>query len=169
MLKSLIISFCVLFVAASCLKSSKSECPYSNVSVTVPPSELEALATFLDTNNLEATQDPAGYFYNIVTPGTGTDSLGLCSVVRIKYRGTFTNGVEFDKQTEAVDFVLGRFIEGWKKGMQKIKKGGKMKLYVPPSLGYGSQDLKDDTGKVIIPRNSILLFDIELIDYTPAN
>jgi FKBP-type peptidyl-prolyl cis-trans isomerase len=38
-----------------------------------------------------------------------------------------------------------------------------MTLYVPPYLGYGSQPLKDPSGNVIIPGNSILIFDIELV------
>jgi FKBP-type peptidyl-prolyl cis-trans isomerase FkpA len=44
-----------------------------------------------------------------------------------------------------------------------IKPGGKMRIYVPPRLGYGSQDLKDASGNVVVPGNSILIFEVELV------
>lgn len=53
---------------------------------------------------------------------------------------------------------------GWQKGLPYIKGGGKIKLYIPPSLGYGAKDVKDDMGNVIIPANSILVFSLELTD-----
>jgi FKBP-type peptidyl-prolyl cis-trans isomerase FkpA len=61
-------------------------------------------------------------------------------------------------------FVLGTLIDGWKIGVPLIKKGGQIRLYIPPSLGYGSSDVRDNQGRVIIPGNSILIFDITLID-----
>jgi FKBP-type peptidyl-prolyl cis-trans isomerase FkpA len=38
-------------------------------------------------------------------------------------------------------------------------------LYIPPTLGYGSREIKDNLGNVIIPANSILIFDIELLNF----
>ena len=44
-----------------------------------------------------------------------------------------------------------------------LRAGGKMHLYIPPSLGYGPFDIKDDQGNVIIPANSILIFEVDLL------
>ncbi len=44
----------------------------------------------------------------------------------------------------------------------ELKKGGKIKLYVPPQLAYG------DDGRPGIPPSSTLIFDVELLDIKPA-
>jgi FKBP-type peptidyl-prolyl cis-trans isomerase FkpA len=51
-----------------------------------------------------------------------------------------------------------QLIEGWKIGLPLLKKGGHIKLYVPPSLGYGPSPNRN------IPGNSVLIFDIRLVD-----
>jgi FKBP-type peptidyl-prolyl cis-trans isomerase FkpA len=56
-------------------------------------------------------------------------------------------------------------IEGWKIGLPLIQKSGKIKLYIPPSLGYGASDIKDNNGVVVIPANSMLIFDVSLVDF----
>ena len=58
---------------------------------------------------------------------------------------------------------LGELIPGWQKGIPLIKKGGEVKLYIPPSLGYGSQNVTSG-GVVVVPANSILIFDVQLAD-----
>ncbi len=71
----------------------------------------------------------------------------------------FTNGNVFDKSTAPVAYSLLNLITGWKNGLPLIKKGGKIKLYIPPALGYGQNQYQS------IPGNSILIFDIDLLDY----
>ena len=82
----------------------------------------------------------------------------------INYTGLLSNGHKFD-EGKNVAFTLGSLMEGWKKGLPLIQKGGKIKLYIPPSLGYGSSDIKDNNGAVVIPANSMLIFDISLLDF----
>jgi FKBP-type peptidyl-prolyl cis-trans isomerase FkpA len=84
-------------------------------------------------------------------------------VVTTGYIGKFTSGSVFDQQT-SFTYQLGSLIEGWKKGLPLIGKSGSITLYIPPSLGYGAVDVKDGQGHVVIPANSILIFDIDLID-----
>jgi FKBP-type peptidyl-prolyl cis-trans isomerase FkpA len=77
--------------------------------------------------------------------------------VRIAYTGQLTDGTEFDKNLNA-SFALSNLIKGWQQAMPLIGEGGFIKMYLPPSLGYGSVD------KGNIPANSILIFDVELMD-----
>lgn len=83
--------------------------------------------------------------------------------VTVNYVGTLTNGQKFDSsydRNEPFTFVLGagEVIAGWDQGVSGMKVGGKRKLTIPPSLGYGSADLGT------IPPNSTLVFEVELLD-----
>jgi FKBP-type peptidyl-prolyl cis-trans isomerase FkpA len=78
------------------------------------------------------------------------------------------NDTTFDQQNNVV-FVLGSLIEGWKKAIPLLRKGGEMNMYIPPSLGYGGTDMKNNAGVVIIPKNSILIFNVKLTDYSAGN
>jgi FKBP-type peptidyl-prolyl cis-trans isomerase FkpA len=169
MFRFLLGALCLAVLAASCLKSEDNRgCPYTPTTVTAPESEQTALAAYLDSNDIQAIKHPSGFYYQILNPGTGTDSMGLCSQIQVTYTGRFVNDTIFDKQTNVV-FVLGELIEGWKKAIPLLKKGGEMKLYVPPTLGYGHQDTKNQNGVVVIPKSSVLKFDLKLVDYTKAN
>jgi len=75
--------------------------------------------------------------------------------------GKKTKFVGTDDSGEPLVFTLGRnsVVRGWNRGLQGMKVGGKRWLGIPPALGYGERGLK---GKV--PPNSILWFDIELLN-----
>lgn len=123
---------------------------------------LEASAKFLTEikNKAGVVSLPSGLIYEIVQPGAGdfpkpTDS------VKVHYTGKLIDGSVFDSSVqrgEPAEFPLDQVVPGWTEGLQKINKGGKIKLYVPPHLAYG------DDGRPGIPPASTLIFDIELID-----
>jgi FKBP-type peptidyl-prolyl cis-trans isomerase FkpA len=165
MLKNVLFVLCVTIVGVSCLKSNERSCAYPQINVTAPQAEQDSIVAYLDSNNIQAEHHPAGFYYKIINPGTGTDTMLLCSEILIDYQGRLKNGQEFDKGTD-VYLVLGALIEGWKKGLPLIKKGGEITLFIPPSLGYGSQDYKNSDGVVVIPGKSMLIFNIKLKDYT---
>lgn len=66
----------------------------------------------------------------------------------------------YDKD-EPIEFPLNRVIRGWTEGLQLVGKGGKIKLWIPAELAYGSSD----NGR--IGPNEALEFEVELIDVTP--
>lgn len=165
MIKSVLCLVCIVILSAGCLKH-ESGCSYSPASIVAPAAEQKTLTDYLAANQIVATKDSSGMYYQVITPGSANISPVLCSQIQIKYSGKLINGTVFDHNDNAF-FVLGSLIEGWKRGIPLIQKGGQIRLYIPPTLGYGSSDIKDNTtGQVVIPGNSILIFDITLIDYT---
>jgi len=82
--------------------------------------------------------------------------------VTVNYIGTLTNGTKFDSsydRNQPFTFRIGagQVIAGWEQGVPGMRVGGKRRLTIPPSLGYGNQA----TGP--IPANSTLVFEIELV------
>jgi len=159
------ISLCLLAVlvfATGCFKNNNT-CSYTENNIVAPASEVTALENYLFSNGItSAVKHPAGFYYEVVNAGTGIKP-ALCSIVNVAYTGKLTNGNTFDSQT-SLSFQLGALIEGWRKGLPLIQKGGTIKLYIPPSLGYGAVDVKDNQGNVVVPANSILVFDINLLE-----
>jgi peptidyl-prolyl cis-trans isomerase A (cyclophilin A) len=89
--------------------------------------------------------------------------------VKVHYVGTLTTGTEFDssrKHGEPFDFQLGagEVIKGWDQGVAGMKVGGKRRLTVPASLGYGSRGAPP-----VIPANATLVFEIELLEVTKGS
>lgn len=107
-----------------------------------------------------------------VTVGTGAEA-APGSEVSVLYVGQLTDGTIFDSSAahnnEPLTFVLGNegMIAGFQIGVNGMKEGGERLIAIPPSLGYGAQDIKDTSGKVIIPANSTIIFDVRLVKVTP--
>ncbi len=110
-----------------------------------------------------------------VTVGTGATATPG-SEVAVLYIGKLADGTVFDSSAahgnQPLTFQLGApgLIPGFQVGVNGMKEGGERLIAIPPALGYGDQDVKDDTGKVIIPANSTLIFDIKLekVSVAPA-
>lgn len=93
--------------------------------------------------------------------------------VFVNYVGTLTDGKKFDSSYDngaPIDFILGtgRVIKGWDQGILGMKVGEKKHLVIPPELGYGPQAIPDRNGGVLIPANSTLVFDVELVSIQKA-
>jgi FKBP-type peptidyl-prolyl cis-trans isomerase len=114
--------------------------------------------------NKAVVELPSGLRYEIVAPGSGPAPKPT-ETVKVHYTGKLLDGSTFDssvERKEPAEFQLDQVIPGWTEGLQKLSKGGKIKLYVPPHLAYG------DDGRPGIPPGSTLVFDVELLDIKPA-
>lgn len=152
MKKILLIGLLPLIIMGGCKKEEEKPCP--EVSANVPPSEVTNLRAYIQSNNITAQEDSRGFFYRIEAAGGGAKP-NPCSNLRVDYSGRLTTGGEFDKGTN-VAFSLSGLITGWRMGLPLIGAGGRIILYLPPSLGYGN------TTAGTIPPNSILIFTIDL-------
>ncbi len=90
-------------------------------------------------------------------------------VIVINYLGKLANGTEFDssyKRGQPFVFTVGvgQVIKGWDEGLIGAKSGDKKTLTITPDKGYGDEEIKGQDGKVIIPKNSTLIFDVEVVD-----
>jgi FKBP-type peptidyl-prolyl cis-trans isomerase len=107
---------------------------------------------------------PDGLQYTILTEGTGTMP-GASDVVSVNYRGTLTDGTEFDssyKRGQPAQFPVNGVIRGWTEALQLMKTGSKWKLFIPSELAYG------ENGQRTIPPNSVLVFEVELLSMQPG-
>lgn len=101
----------------------------------------------------------SGLQYKITRQGKGKRPTAN-AIVTVHYTGKLTNGKIFDRSMDRgkpVELPLDQVIPGWTEGLQLLNEGSKATLYIPSKLGYGAQEL------AMIPANSILIFDVELI------
>jgi FKBP-type peptidyl-prolyl cis-trans isomerase FkpA len=118
----------------------------------------DIILKYIAENNLNATATGSGLYYVIDELGTG-DGCNANSSVKVAYKGYFTDGNIFDQSAASgVTFSLKQVIQGWTEGIPYFKEGGHGILLVPSALGYGTD------GNSGIPENSVLIFDVELIE-----
>lgn len=111
---------------------------------------------YIKDNGLDAFATGSGLYVVIDNPGTGT-ACGPSSTVEVNYSGYYTNHMVFDAHDGAV-LSLQSVIEGWQEGIPHFREGGSGKLLIPSALAYGNK------GNSTIPPNTVLIFDIELVD-----
>ncbi|MBD8489537.1 FKBP-type peptidyl-prolyl cis-trans isomerase [Echinicola sp. CAU 1574] len=138
--------------------------------------DIKTIQDYMAENNLNATKTESGLFYIIEEEGDG-ESVEDGNTVSVNYTGYVLDGTVFDTSVEEVakendifnegrpyePFSVmvgqGRVIPGWDEGLQLLKGGSKAKLLIPSTLAYGPRQ----AGEVIKP-NSILVFDVEVVD-----
>jgi len=107
---------------------------------------------------------PSGLRYKIIKIGEGptpTDN----DVVLVSYKGMLKDGTIFDQNPQA-GFPVTDVIPGFAEGVKMMQRGGKYRLWIPAELGYGSEDQRNpQTDQVVIPGDSELTFDVELLEF----
>jgi FKBP-type peptidyl-prolyl cis-trans isomerase FkpA len=159
-MKILLVSVALVGLFSSCLKND-SKCTATDSPIVAPASETATLQTYCNANAPAAIAHPSGIFYEILSPGSGANA-SICSNVSVRYAGYIIGGsssTPFDNSSTAVTFALSNLIVGWQKGIPLVKAGGSIRLYIPPTLGYGPGG-----SPPTIPPNAYLRFDIQVDD-----
>lgn len=117
--------------------------------------------TPINMNDFQTTQDGLKIHDEVVGAGTEVKS---GDTVTVNYSGYLENGTKFDSSYDrnspfTTQIGVGHVIKGWDEGIVGMKAGGKRKLIIPSDLGYGAQGAGN-----VIPPNSTLIFDVELLD-----
>jgi FKBP-type peptidyl-prolyl cis-trans isomerase FkpA len=161
MVKNVLVIMVLALICTASWKCSKEK----NSSCSPVPVENEdaTMLQYISSKNINAIKDSTGLYYEVISEGTGARPTQN-SRIAVKYAGYLTSGTKFDESntppaSPANWWPLGGLIRGWQIGLPKIKKGGKIKLIIPSSMGYGCEALGS------IPANSILVFDVELVDF----
>ncbi|WP_077922620.1 FKBP-type peptidyl-prolyl cis-trans isomerase [Spirosoma sp. 209] len=133
--------------------------------------DTKTIESYVVKNGLagKAQKTAGGVYYVVTQPGAGpTPSAG--DIVSVQYTGKLLDGKVFDSSSKnfnpqadgrPVQFPIGvgQVIPGWEEGVMRMHKGEKATLIIPSTLAYGSR------ANPKIPANSVLLFDIELVDF----
>jgi len=149
-----------IFIALSlCIYGSESCLGGKECNNVTPASEQAQIIAYAGSNGITATAHSSGMYYQVINPGSGTQPTSV-STVTVKYTGKLTSdNTIFDQQiVTPVVIPLTDVIDGWKIGIPLIRKGGSIKLIIPSSMGYGCKGLG------VVPPNSVLYFEIDLID-----
>lgn len=148
-MKFILAIFALTLITVSCKKDKEED---------QAKKDDEIIQKYISDNGLNAVATGSGLYYVIENQGTG-DSCNSSSTVKVSYKGYFTSGAVFDQSsTNGISFNLQNVIKGWTEGIPYFKEGGQGKLLIPSALGYGSQ------GNGSIPANSVLIFDVKLIE-----
>lgn len=129
----------------------------------VAESSLKEADEFLKNNkenNPDVKETPTGLQYKVLIEGNG-DSPNETDKVRVHYSGRLIDGSQFDSSIERgapSEFGLNQVIKGWTEGLQLMNVGSKFEFYIHPKIGYGSRP------RPKIPANSLLIFEVELLD-----
>ena len=119
----------------------------------------KSIREYLEKKGITARKTESGLYYLVSVPGN-SQRPNLSSQVTVDYKGYFLDDSVFESSYSgnAPTFPLQNVIAGWREGLQLFGKGGKGTLFIPSQLAYGN------TATSGIPANSVLIFDIHLID-----
>ncbi len=130
---------------------------------------IEANAAYLADNAKKkgVIVRPSGLQFRIIQNGYGKRP-GPTDDVKVYYTGTLINHVIFDGTSPGLPatFKINSVIPGWIEALQLMREGDHWLVTIPSNLGYGVRGSPD--GGIAVPPNQTLIFDIKLIETTPA-
>lgn len=140
---------------------------FGTSSWAVPAAAAQAVAdpaaAFLSTNRAAAgvVETASGLQYKVLTPGQDDSKPTDQDIALVNYEGRLTDGTSFDKSAQPTPMPIAGVVPGFAEGLKLMARGAKYRFWIKPELGYGSE------AQGPIPANSVLVFDVELLDFLP--
>ncbi|MEQ8703588.1 MAG: FKBP-type peptidyl-prolyl cis-trans isomerase [Phaeodactylibacter sp.] len=132
---------------------------------TLAEEQQNAIVNYAIDEIIPLQRTNSGLFYRILDPGNG-QPLKWGDYVRAHYKGYMLNGKVFDssyRKDRPMKFYIGNMIDGWNEGLQLIKEGGRMQLFVPSQLGYKERGVPNGKDGYLIPPDTPLVFEVEVL------
>jgi FKBP-type peptidyl-prolyl cis-trans isomerase FkpA len=168
MKKWFLLSTVVILLGTACKKDKG--CTAITPTNVASAAETLFLQNFINANGITDAIEKNGMFYTL-TQGSGV-SPNACGTLAIKYKGRLISGTTlggtFDETLNgnSASLQLDQLITGWKIVFPLVKAGATLKMYIPPSMGYGANAQPSRTGYSGIPANSYIMFEVELVSVT---
>ena len=143
---SILVTF--VFVLLSCSRNDPD---------VIAERDREKILEYIEENELDAMELEEGVFIAITQEGSGGNP-SENSLVLLNYIGTLLNGDVFDSGNSA-RLNLAAVVRGFRIGVMELNRGSKAIILIPSAAGYGQ------FSQAGIPRNSVLIFDVEIIDF----
>lgn len=131
--------------------------------------ERNTIVNFLIDQGKDMDHTNSGLFYKIHEVGEG-EPLAWADYIKVDYKGYFLNDKVFDssyERGEPISFYIGNMVDGWNEGLQLLSPGAKASFIVPSHLGYGEKGFPLSSGKFLVPPNTIIAFDLEVLEKLP--
>ncbi|HEY0245912.1 MAG TPA: FKBP-type peptidyl-prolyl cis-trans isomerase [Mucilaginibacter sp.] len=145
----------ILLIAFGLSACKKSDNTAASAAATQAATDDALIQAYIKTNNIPATKDPSGLYYEVITPGTGAYPTSTSNVT-VAYTGKLLDGTVFDSKPSIFFALNGGVIKGWSIGLPHINTGGTILLIIPSALAYGT------VGAGTIPANAVITFTITL-------
>ena len=163
--KYLFATVLLLFIAVAggiAVFSSKGSSQKQLLAIPFPTSTIEATVEPTATGSAKQVMEVDKLIILDEKVGTGAEAVAGKKVT-VNYTGTLTDGTKFDSSYDhgtpfSFNLGAGEVIAGWDQGVAGMKVGGKRKLTIPASLGYGATGAGG-----VIPPNATLIFEVELL------
>ena len=117
----------------------------------------KTIREWIRQQNIEYKSTDSGLYYYFENKGQG-QKIKYTDSVTVQFKGTLLDSTIFEIEKVPLTFAVNEVIIAWKEVLLMSKRNAKIKIIVPPQLGYGNHKLDK------IPQNSILLYEIEIID-----
>lgn len=146
--------------------------PFNSLTQQLDRNSSEYAAALLSHEVVQLAGTDGGFMMTDVALGSGAMAQDG-DVLYVHYVGMLEDGSVFDTSTENEEpfaFVLGsqQVIQGWEVGLRGMSVGGTRHLVIPAALAYGSQQINDSDGNVVVPANATLVFDVILMGIDKA-
>lgn len=117
----------------------------------------KTIREWIRQQNIQYKSTDSGLYYYFESKGQG-QKIKYTDSVTVQFKGTLLDSTIFEIEKVPLTFAVNEVIIAWKEVLLMSKRNAKIKIIVPPQLGYGNHKLDK------IPQNSILLYEIEIID-----